>query len=163
MLQAHPDEPPHGSREAALAVWRWRDGSGEAAAAAKSKALRRHGAVRGAIALAVGTAFAASGHTVMAAVVGTIAAVTVLSALLSPAGLYTRLNAAVAWFARGVGTALTYILLVPVYALFITPFGLAMRRGSRDPLHRTWSSQTASFWTLRPATDDAPERRKRPF
>ncbi len=126
-----------------------------------SAALRMHGVTRGGIALAVASGFWFLHHPAMATLVAVLGGATLLAALLSPQGLYARFSAAMEAFARGVGTLLTYLLLVPIYFLLITPFGLLMRRGSRDPLHRTWSAQTASFWTNRP--DTAPERRKRPF
>ncbi len=152
-----------GRREAAMAIWPWRASVGGTARADAAGALRMHGVTRGGIALAVASGFWFLRHPAMATVVAVIGGTTLLAALVSPHVVYARFSAAMEAFARGVGTVLTYLFLVPIYFLIITPFGLLMRRGSRDPLHRTWSAQTPSFWTTRPATDDAPERRKRPF
>lgn len=146
-------------RQAAMAIWRWQEV--KATHGTDSRALRIHGTLRAAIALAVACLLWFTGHRTMASVVAGIACAMWLIALLSPHDLYARLTGALDAFARGVGIALTWVLLVPVYFLIITPFGLLMRHGARDPLHRTWSAQTPSFWTDRP--EAALERRKRPF
>jgi hypothetical protein len=146
-----------------MAVWRWQDGATAQAKGPSASALRQHGAIRGVIAFAVASAFWFTHHTNMAIVVAAIGATTLLTALLSPLGLYTRLTRALDVFAQGVGTAITWLILVPIYFLVITPIGTVMGMGSRDPLRRKWTAQTPTFWTNRPATDDAPERRKRPF
>ena len=146
-----------------MAIWPWRASAGMAVRANTAAALRMHGVTRGGIALAVASGFWFLRHPAMATFVAILGGATLLAALLSPQVVYARFSAAMQAFARGVGTVLTYLLLVPIYFLLITPFGLLMRRGSRDPLHRTWSAHTASFWTNRPASDAAPERRKRPF
>ncbi len=150
-----------GRREAAMAIWRWQQGG--QVRDDQARVARRHGSIRGGIALAVASGFWLAGSHTLALVAAAFGATTVAAALTSPLGLYRALTDALALFARGVGVVLTYVCLVPVYFLIITPFGLAARRGSRDPLHRQWSAQTPSFWTPRPATADAAERRKRPF
>ncbi len=146
-----------------MAIWRWQEGGNAKARGPSASALRQHGTLRGVIGLCVATAFWFTHHAPLATVVASIATVTLLASLLSPLGLYAKLTAALDVFARGVGIALTWLILVPVYFLIITPVGLILGTGSRDPLKRRWSAQTTTFWTDRPATDDAPERRKRPF
>ncbi len=148
-------------RQAAKAIWRWQDPV--ATHGTDSRALRIHGTLRAVIALAVACLFWFTGHRGMACVVAAIGTITWLTALLSPHKLYASLTRALDTFGRWVGIAITWVFLVPIYFLLITPFGLLMRHGSRDPLRRTWSAATPTFWTDRSTTDDTPERRKRPF
>ena len=145
-----------------MAIWRWQDGAAQPSRD-PSGAARRHGGIRGAIALAVACGFLLTHHPFAAGLVAAIGSLTLLTALVSPLGAYAKLTAALDVFARGVGLVLTYALLVPIYFLIITPFGLLTRHGKSDPLRRTWTAATPTFWTDRPATSDAPERRKRPF
>ena len=151
-----------GKGQAAMAVWPWRENAAEKRANAR-RALQRHGALRAVVALCVGGGLMAFGHHTLAAVVGIVASTTLLLAVLSPAHAYAALQRALERFGRVVGTTLTFAILTPLYLLVITPFGLLFRRGKRDPLHRAWSQQQASYWTPRADSVDTAERRKRPF
>ncbi len=152
-----------GRPEAAMAIWPWGEAASGATHRGEASRLRRHGSLRGGMALGFATCFWLLGRHGIAAVALSIGGVTLLAALASPTGFYQRMHDTLDAFAHGIGIAITYLCLVPIYLLIITPFGLLMRHGSRDPLHRTWSAQTASFWRDRPATGEAFERRKRPF
>jgi len=60
-----------------------------------------------------------------------------------------RLERGVAGLSRLVGAILTWLLLAPVFFLFIAPFGLLRKRGARDPLKRRLDRSTDTYWTKR--------------
>jgi hypothetical protein len=84
-------------------------------------------------------------------VVMSIAAMILLSALLSPVGLYAGIERLFAALGRRVGAGLTWIVLPLIFYLIFLPFGTLFRRGRRDPMKRFYEADAESYWSLRQA------------
>ena len=84
-------------------------------------------------------------------VVMSIAALILLSALLSPTGLYAGIERLFAALGRRVGTGLTWIVLPLIFYLIFLPFGTVFRSGRRDPMKRFYEADAESYWSPRRA------------
>ena len=116
------------------------------AAVGRARRLRREGVVRGAVGL-VAAALLALWKPPFAAVVAAIALVVLALAIASPLGAYGRLSGWIERFARGVGTAVTWILMpLLFYGLFL-PVGLLLRAGGKLRLTRAPDPARPSYWT----------------
>ncbi len=56
-------------------------------------------------------------------------------------------------FAHRISKFSNFIFLGLFFYLFILPFGLILRLFSKDPMRRTWDSESKSYWT--PVTRNA--------
>lgn len=102
------------------------------------------------------------GHGTAASVIYCIVGVVVGSGLVYPP-LYRRIERVFSRFALWVGTALTWILLVPFFFL-VFPVGrvcLALKR--RDPLNRACPTDEDSYWVAHRRADDPETRFRRQF
>jgi hypothetical protein len=99
------------------------------------------------------------GHRIMAFVVWGFALVVLASSLLIP-----RLFAAIERFGRRLGlwlgTALTYLLLVPFFYLVFVPGRVILMLTGRDPMQRRFPSPEDSCWVLRESKMDDDHYRK---
>jgi len=87
----------------------------------------------------------------MALVAGGIALTTAVMAAASPGGAYAWIERAVDALVVGVGHALTWLTMVPVFWLFFVPYGRLARRGDADPMKRAFAPGQPSYWTDRSA------------
>lgn len=62
----------------------------------------------------------------------------------------------VVWMALAfpIGWVVSHVMLATVYYLVITPIGLVMRLGGRDPMQRRFDRTAATYWTRRISTRD---------
>ncbi len=136
-----------GRPEAAAVVWDWRGGRAEEVPEAESPARNRLlGTFQGLGAGVLGLLIHRFWSTTIATVVFCVAGVVLFSALVSPTGLYVGVQGLFRTLGRWTGTALTWILLVPVFYLFFLPFGALLRRGRRDRLKRYYERDAESYW-----------------
>jgi hypothetical protein len=105
--------------------------------------------VRAIVAALAGALFFYFERPVVAYVAWSVGALTLLLAIVSPLGAYAALERAVAKVGLLVGTALSWLLLAPVFFLFVLPFGLLTRRGAKDPLKRAFERDAPSYWKKR--------------
>ena len=96
-------------------------------------------------AIAAGLIYRFWSHT-LAYVVAGIAVTMLLLALASPTGAYAALEAGLQRFGDLVGVVVTYLLLVPLFALFFTPLGVVRRIAGRDRMKREWKRDAATYW-----------------
>jgi hypothetical protein len=143
MKQARGERP-----SAASVVWNWRAGR-DSDAQARHVYSRRQGAVHSFIGLVIAGILFVLGQRTLAMIAGSLATLSFLLAMISPAGLYTRLRHGVAQLGVWIGIALSWILLVPLFYLFFLPFGLLLRRGARDSMERNLDSTAMSYWKKR--------------
>ncbi len=87
-------------------------------------------------------------HLVGALVLG-IGSLVLLSALLSPRGVYAGIDGVFDRVAKTLGRAMTWLLMVPLFYLFFFPFGALLRRGKRDRLQRRFEAEAESYWEAR--------------
>ena len=137
-----------GRAKAAAAIWDWRGESSQTPAARPSKPR-----LRGTLQALAGAGIGALVFTLLSRIAGTvvmsIAAVILLSALLSPAGLYAGIERLFAALGRRGGTALTWIVLPLLFYLVFLPFGMIFRSGRRDPMKRFYEADAESYWSPR--------------
>jgi hypothetical protein len=67
------------------------------------------------------------------------------------------------WIARGLGLALTWLVLLAVHALLITPIGLARRLAGRPPLDTRWPGRQTTGWAPKESAPRTMDRYERPF
>lgn len=115
--------------------------------AQRARQLRREGLGRALVAGIVGLGFGYFGRPAVAAIAGTVGTLTLALALFSPTRGYAALSRAIDRLGEIVGRALAFLLLAPVFFLFLTPFRWLFRRGDRDALARGFDRQRASYWS----------------
>jgi hypothetical protein len=108
---------------------------------------------------AVAGVFALLGWKLLALIAGAFALVGALAATFAPEGLERVLSR----FTAGVGAVLTFVLLVPLYLLFFTPFGWLFRSGSRDRMTPRLDPAAATYWSPRKPLPAGTEPLKRQF
>ena len=144
-----PTEQTSGGRPpVSSVVWNWRAGR-DSDAQARHVYSRRQGAVHSFVGLVIAAVLFVLGRHTLALVAGSIATLSFLLSMISPAGLYTQLRRGVAQLGVWIGIALSWILLVPMFYLFFLPFGLLLRRGARDSMERNFNDTTGSYWKKR--------------
>lgn len=151
-----------GRAEAAALMWQWRNQDAGKQTDLAS-ALRKKGLLQAAVGLAAAGAFFFFGIKIMAAIVATIASITLITALVSPTGAYAAIESALTKFAMFVGSAVAWIVLMPIFLGFFVPFGLIFRRGQKDPMKRMFVPEAASYWREREADADVAGRRRSQF
>lgn len=137
-------ESHRGRPEASAAIWSWRER--EASRAHEATRARRGGLLRAVVGFVIGGAFYVFGAHHVAYVAASLSGLVALLALLSPLGLYRKLDDLAGWSGQLVGTILSWVLLTPVFVLFFVPYGLLFRRGSRDRLERRLDGGLPSYW-----------------
>jgi hypothetical protein len=134
-----------GRPEAAAAIWQWRDRRTRARGVS-ARSHRVRGVVQGAVGLAIASAVYWLGSPGFGTAVAILAGAILLSALLSPTGLYATLQRLFAWTGQGIGRALTWVMLPPLFYLVFYPFGMLFRRRRRDRMRRFFEPGTATYW-----------------
>jgi len=150
------------SAQAAEMVWQWRSAPAADDRVKAAAAARRKGLLGGAIGLAVATAlwFWKPG---MSKWVAGIAVATTLLALVSPLGGFRRLTHALEVFARGVGLALTWLLMGVAYYLLFLPVGLLLRALGKLHITRGADARRTSYWQEPTAPPPSLDAYRRPF
>ena len=152
--------PVRGSADASAAIWNWRSAKGDAAA---PSGLRRGKGVRqGLVGLVMGAAvyFGLSPH--MGLVASTVSSFILISALVSPDGVYAAIERLIGGLVGAVGKGGTAVVMVPVFYLIFLPFGVLFRRGRSDGMKRFYDESSDSYWLTR-ETPAKPEDRERLF
>ena len=137
----------HGRAEAAMVVWAWREDEFPSPGDSAASGPRLRGTIQG----GVGIAIAALVYTFISHSAGwvifTVASTITLAALISPEGLFARIEAGFRAAARIVGRFLTWILLSWIFYGFFLPFGALFRRGRRDSMKRFYEPEALSYWS----------------
>ncbi len=138
--------PPAGRAEAAEVIWDWRERSADRSKPRSFARERKQGSLRAAAGAVAGGLLFWIGWTTPARVVLAVAGLILVSALLSPGGLYATLDRIASALGRRIGWALTWILMVPLFYLFFLPFGVVFRHGKRDRLKRFFDPDADTYW-----------------
>jgi len=156
-------EPRPGRPEAAAAIWSWRDAGHAAAPEAGLSRTRLRGALQGALGLGAGALIFRFGPRPPAFVVLAIAGTVLLSALVSPRGLYAWIEGAFAALGRLLGQALTWLLMPALFYLVFLPYGILFRRGRRDSMKRFFEADAPTYWKPRDPAKTAPAAHDRQY
>lgn len=97
---------------------------------------------------AVGAFFWYKGKPVAAGVLFGIGALLLVSGFLIPA-LFLTIEKAGRWFGKWVGTAITWILLTPVFYLVFVPGRLILMMQGIDPMSRKFPTDAKTYWVPR--------------
>lgn len=99
------------------------------------------------------------GHAVPASIIGAIAGFVLVSGLCIPT-LFARWEAFGRAFGRGVGVAVTWICLVPVFYLVFVPGRLILVILRKDPMGRVFPTHAPTYWVPRAPVKDVAEYRR---
>jgi len=159
---SRPADPP--PTAGAAVAWSWQRPDPRAEVTGESAAARRQGVIGGVVGLAFAALFFFWLHRrTLAEVVAAIAIVTTLAALLSPRGLYRQLTRLLDLLAHAVGTVVTWILMVVLYALLFVPVGLILRWTGKIALRTPADPAARSYWTNLEAAPVNPESYSKQF
>lgn len=156
-------EPRPGRPEAAAAIWRWRGGGDAGAPEAGPSRTRLRGALQGALGLGAGALILGFGPRTLALVVFAVAGTVLLSALVSPRGLYAWIEGAFTALGQLLGQALTWLLMPALFYLVFLPYGFLFRRGRRDSMKRFFEEDAPTYWTPRDPAKTAPAAHDRQY
>lgn len=134
-------------------------------ASGRARQLRREGALRGAVGLTA-AALISLWKPQFALVVASIALLVLLLALASPLGAYARLSGWIERFARGVGTAMTWLLMPLIFYGLFLPVGALLRARGKLRLTRSPDPARPTYWSEPPAGQGwggGPERYRKQF
>lgn len=107
----------------------------------------------------VGAFFYYKGKPVAAGVLGGIGAVLLVSGFLLPA-LFARIERFGRWFGKIVGTAITWILMVPVFYLIFVPGRLILMLRGMDPMCRKFPTDAPTYWVPRKPVVDVDDYKR---
>lgn len=133
-------------------VWDWRRTGNPAAAdiaQARSReiaAARRRGLLGAAVGFAVAGLFYFFGLRIMAAVVASVTLVLTVLALAAPLTAYRRVTGWIDRFARGVGVAVTWVLMTVLYYVVFLPLGLFLRARGKLAITRGTDPGRPTYW-----------------
>jgi hypothetical protein len=149
---------------AARIVWQWRREPAADDRPAAAAAARKKGAIGGVVGLAAAAAlYFWLDKPRAAAVVAAIAALMTLLALASPLGAFARVMRALEAFGRGVGLAMTWLLIGLAYYLLFLPVGLFLRATRRLRITRGADAARTSYWQEAAATPAGLDAYRKPF
>ena len=127
-------------------TWNWTGSEDPAAAKSRSGHDRKKVLITTPIAL--GIAYCVHRflhHTTMAFIIVGIALFIAFSAFCLP-GVYRGIDGFFQKFARWVGVAMTWILLVPAFFILFIPGRILFLLGGKDPLRLKFLPEEASYW-----------------
>ena len=129
-------------------VWPWRE-SATPDRPVKAGASKKAAVIQALVMTVIGAGlFWWLGHRIMGYVVWGLAAVVLLSGLFLPK-VFAGIERVGQWVGRVVGGGLTWGLLVPFYYLCFCPMRLGLFLKGKDPLHRKFQADAATYWTPR--------------
>lgn len=137
---------PAGRAEASRVIWNWQERSQPAGAAADTARARWLGILQGLALGALGAGLHQLWSRSVGVVVMTLGGAILLSALISPDGLYAAIRRFFARLGAWTGTALQWLLMPAVFYLVFCPLGRLLRRGRRDRLRRRFEPDAATYW-----------------
>ena len=151
-----------GSQRAAARIWNWRDES-KTPTGDEGVPTRARGVVQALTGAIAGSAIFFFFSRTAAYIVWTIAGLILLSALLSPGGLYARIDRFFLSLGHLLGRAMTWVLMPAIFYGFFVPFGLLFRRGRRDTMKRFYEADLDTYWTDHDPSRSGSDDRRRQY
>ena len=152
-----------GRPEAAAIIWNWHGSDSAEKSAGSSSRTRLKGSIQGVAAGAMGALLYLYWSQTVGRIVMGLGTVILLSALVSPTGLYRLVERLFAALGLWTGRAINWILLVPLFYLFFLPFGLLFRRGRRDSMTRFYEAESSTYWRGRRRARSGSSDRRRQY
>lgn len=138
-----------GRPDAAMTIWHWRDDDAIDAAPSGAGAARLRGLLQSGFGLTVAGLIYWFVSTTAGLLIGTVASVILLCAMLSPLGAFAKIESVFNKIGHGIGVGVTWLTLGLLFFGFFFPFGLLFRRGEKDNMKRFYSPKAESYWTQR--------------
>ncbi len=138
----------HSSKSVAEVVWPWKEAE-ESCSANSANAVRVSALIHGVIGGIIGTGVYFYLSPAVGYIAWSLSGVLALLGLASPTGAYAKVRAAMDTFGRIVGTVMAWLLLLPVYYLFFTPFRILFRGGKKDAMTRWLDPNAETYWVTR--------------
>ena len=168
-MSAHPESSPttppqgptlrRGNPEAAGRIWAWNHAEHtRETLAQQTRAARKRGTIQALVTALMAALLFWIEWRIPAFIASAIAGLTLLGAMVSPTGLFAGIERLVAWTARRLGIAASWLMLVPLFYLFFVPFVALFRRGARDRLRRSYATGAESYWNQRSPDGPDPKR-----
>jgi len=151
-----------GRPQAAQAVWSWKEGPSRGSDPSRAS-IRARGSLQAALLGAVAAATAQFVSVHGGIIIGCVAGVVLLSALLSPLGVLAALDRAVATLGRLLSRLVAFIALPLVYYGVFLPLGAVLRRSRRDAMKRFFEPESKTYWTERDTLTTASSDRSRQY
>ena len=149
------------SDNASQVIWDWRSRGSDQFVKELRQKNRLHGGLQGMVALIVGGAFLYFKHPIPASFAFAMGVFILLASQIWPLGLYVRFQKSGVWLGRVMGAITAYLLLIPVYWLFFSPFHFFFRRGTKNKMNPQPNPQATSYWEDR--SDPTPDHYERQF
>jgi hypothetical protein len=156
-------ESRQGRPEAAAAIWDWRSEGSQRVGGPSAGRARIRGAIQASVGVAVGALVYAYASRTVGSVILSIGSVILLSALLSPTGLYAAIDRGFNALGHHLGRFLTWVSMLTLFFLFFLPFGRLFRRGAKDPMRRFYAPDAATYWEERELGRRASASRERQY
>ena len=140
------------SRSASAVIWDWRGRNRQALEqrkAGKRAALRKKGAIQGIIGMVIGFLIWRFLHPLPGQIVMGIALFMMVVALVSPDGLFLKIQSGLTVFGRWVGSVVAAVLLTPVFYLFFAVFRLFFRSGKKSSMKNWLDKNADTYWVTR--------------
>jgi len=128
------------------AVWNWKQDSETHSTVRNKRALRIRGALQFLVGSIVATVLAWIGFLLWAGIVIGITATIFVLSMVSPTYSYSGIDKLFNLLGRGIGQLMSYVLLVPVYVLVMTPLGFVLRHKSSDRLGTRLMADNTTYW-----------------
>ena len=115
--------------------------------------------LQAAIPVAMGAFFFYKGKPVAGGILCALGVFVLISGLFLPA-VFARWERLGAWLGKVVGTALTWLTLVPMFYLVFFPGRLILLALGRDPMNRRFPTKASTYWVPRKPVGGAEEYRR---
>jgi hypothetical protein len=161
-----PDSRNQPRAEASAIAWDWRGRSRVEAEkrANEARSLRIRGAIGGAVGLTVAALLYFVAHRETAAmVVAAIAVILALLALVAPLTAFKKVSGVLEAFARGVASAVTWVLMTLLYYVVFLPVGLVLRGRGKLAITKGADRRLATYWTPTEGRETPLESYRRQF
>lgn len=154
--------PKTGQPEASAVIWHWQDAP-EPKAAVSTARSRAVGSLQAGLGVTVGLLSYLYWSQALAYFIFGVAGIILLSALVSPTGLYAAIQRMFEALGSALGRAITFVLMNALFYGFFLPFGKLFRRGRRDRMQRWFEADAPTYWEVRPQGEADPGSLERQY
>jgi hypothetical protein len=155
--------PRPGQPQASAAIWRWQEPAHEAKAGAAPARIRALGSIQASVGAGMGLLSYLYWSQTLAFFIFGVAGIILISALVSPTGLYAAIQRMFEALGQALGRGLTFVLMSGLFYTFFLPFGKLFRRGRRDKMRRWFEADAATYWEARPQADASADSLERQY
>jgi hypothetical protein len=127
-------------------IWNWQERAERPAPQGGAARARWIGSLQGMALVALGAGLHLFWSRGVGTVVLTIGSAILVSALVSPTGLYAAIRRFFTRLGHWTGSALNWLLMPALFYAIFYPLGRVLRRGRRDRLRRWLEPEAETYW-----------------